>query len=303
MTATLVSELCLRGQVAPRSISNSIGMRLALIPAGEYLMGSPPTELGRLANEGPVHQVRISKPFYLGVYEVSVGDFKRFVEASGYVTEAERDTAGGFGIDFQTGAVRQQSKLNWRSPGFPNFHQTDRHPVILISWKDAEAFCRWLSARERKTYRLPTEAEWEYAARAGSRTAYWTGDSKETLRGAANIGDASLRRAMPAAKWTADWDDGFPFTAPAGSYRPNAFGLYDMIGNAWEWCSDRHDPAYYRSSPSVDPRGPEAGAFHSIRGGGWFNDAAQGRSAQRIYFRATFRYCLLSGFRVVMQVA
>ena len=302
LIATLASKLSLAGGVPPRSVLNSVGMRLSLIPAGKYLMGSPPAERGRLVNEGPLHQVHISKPFYLGTYEVSVGEFKRFVESTGYLTEAERDAAGGFGIDFQTGAVQQKSKINWRNPGFPNFHQTDRHPVILISWKDAEAFCRWLSMKEHRIYRLPTEAEWEYAARAGSRTAYWTGESPETLRGAANIGDAALKRAMPAVKWTADWDDGQPFTAPAGTYRPNAFGLYDMIGNAWEWCSDWHDSAYYRHSPSLDPRGPKAGAFHVIRGGGWFNGATQGRSAQRIYFDPTFRYCLLSGFRVVMQV-
>lgn len=286
----------------PREIVNSIGMSLVLIPKGEFRMGSPASEPGRLPNEGPQHRVSITKSFYLGKHEVTRASFRAFVDATDYRTEAERDANGGFGIDFETATVRQSSGIVWREPGFPGFRQGDDHPVLLISWNDAEAFCRWLQEKEGRVYRLPTEAEWEYAARGGTRTAYSTGSAAEDLRGVANVADASLRTAVPAAEWAEAWDDGYPFTAPVGSLKPNPFGLFDMHGNVWEWCLDWHADGYYRASPEEDPPGPETGRFRAIRGGGWFNPARQSRSAQRIYFDPTFRYCLLSGFRVLLEV-
>jgi formylglycine-generating enzyme required for sulfatase activity len=172
----------------------------------------------------------------------------------------------------------------------------------MISWNDAEAFCRWLSEKEGRTYRLPTEAEWEYAARGGTTTPWWSGTDPEALARAANTADRALRQRVPKATWAAEWDDGFPFLAPVGSFEANPFGLHDMTGNVWEWCHDWYRADYYASSPVEDPKGAETGTFRTIRGGGWFNDAAQNRSAQRIYFNPTFRYCLLSGFRVVREV-
>ncbi|MHC4816748.1 MAG: formylglycine-generating enzyme family protein, partial [Planctomycetota bacterium] len=148
----------------PREIVNSIEMALVLIPSGEFEMGSPESDADHLPNEGPPHRVRITKPFYLGKHEVTIASFRAFVDATGYRTEAERDVKGGFGIDFGTATVRQGSSNVWRNPGFPDFRQGDDHPVLLISWKDAEAFCSWLGEKEGRSYRLPTEAEWEYAA-------------------------------------------------------------------------------------------------------------------------------------------
>jgi sulfatase modifying factor 1 len=284
----------------PGPVVNSLGMRLVPIPAGEFVMGSPADEPGRLGNEGPLHRVRISRPLLMGAHEVTVGDFDAFVADTGYRTEAERDADGGFGIDFQTAAVKQTQGIDWRSPGFPDFVQTPRHPVLLISWADAEAFCRWLSGREGLVYRLPTEAEWEYAARAGTASRYWFGHADAGLADTANVADRALRDRMPAATWSADWSDGAPFTAPVGRFRPNPWGLYDMHGNVWEWTSDGYSE-YAPRALLVDPRGPDH-AFRSIRGGGWFNPPAQQRSAMRVYFKPTFRYCLLSGFRVVREV-
>ncbi len=280
-------------------VTNSIGMVLVSIPAGSFVMGSPASEPGRMANEGPAHRTVISRPVYMGAHEVTVGQFRTFVEDSGYVTEAERDTRGGFGIDFATGRVRQDSTCDWRNPKFPGHEQSDDHPVVLVSWNDAEAFCRWLSEREGVTYRLPTEAEWEYACRGGTSTAYWSGDAPATLAGVANVADRSLARVMPLEDAPAGFDDGHAFTAPVGSFAPNALGLYDMHGNVWEWCADWYDPDFYDRSPIEDPAGPAAGDFRVIRGGGWLNGPARNRSAQRIYFAPSFRYCLLSGFRVV----
>ena len=282
---------------------NTLGMRLVTIPSGEFLMGSTRQEDGHVANEAPRHLVRITRPFEIGAHEVTNGQFGAFVDATGYLTEAERDVGGGFGIDFERAVVVQDPKHTWRDPGFPGFTPGPEHPVLMISWQDAEAFCRWLSEKEGRVYRLPTEAEWEYAARGGTTTPWWSGADPATLATAANTADAPLRARVPKARWAAEWSDGFAFLAPVGSYRPNPFGLYDVTGNVWEWCHDWYDADYYASSPAEDPTGPEIGSFRTIRGGGWFNDARQNRSAQRIYFNPTFRYCLLSGFRVVREVA
>jgi formylglycine-generating enzyme required for sulfatase activity len=287
---------------APVPVVNSIGLKLVTIPAGEFEMGSPAGEPGHVANESPVHRVRITRAFEMGVHEVTNGQFEAFVGATGYRTEAERDVEGGFGIDFETATVIQDPDTDWRNPGFPGFRPGPDHPVLMVSWADAEAFCRWLSAEESRTYRLPTEAEWEYAARGGTTTAYWTGADPTGLATAGNTADAGLRAKVGRATWTAAWDDGFPFLAPVGSFRPNLFGLHDVHGNVWEWCLDWYGADAYGRSPAEDPKGPPTGRFRTIRGGGWWNDAKQNRSAQRIYFEPTFRYCLLSGFRVVREL-
>lgn len=294
-----------RGPQAPgatSAVANSIGMKLVRIPAGEFDMGSAPGEPGHVANEGPVHRVRITKAFEMGVHEVTNAQFEAFVKATGYATEAERDVEGGFGIDFERAEVIQDPDTDWRNPGFPGFPPGPDHPVLMISWRDAEAFCRWLSQKEGRRYRLPTEAEWEYAARGGTRTPWWTGPEAKSLARAGNVADQAFRAKVARASWAEAWDDGFAFTAPVGSFAANGFGLHDVHGNVWEWCLDWHAPDYYARSPKDDPPGPAEGGFRAIRGGGWWNDAKQSRSAQRIYFKATFRYCLLSGFRVVREL-
>jgi len=297
---TLAASLVAVLTAAPAGFRNGVGMEFARIPAGSFWMGSPAREPGRLPNEGPLREVRITRPFLMGVHEVTVGQFRAFVEATGYRTEAERDAAGGFGIDFETGEVVQDPGVTWRAPGFPGLDQTDEHPVVLVSWQDAEAFCRWLSESEGRRYRLPTEAEWEYAARGGRSEAWWTGSEPERLATAANLADAALRRAMPAVAQSETWDDGYAFTAPVGRFAPNPFGLHDVHGNVWEWCLDWYGD--YDAGETLDPRGPVAGRFRTIRGGGWLNPALQNRSAQRVYFAPTFRYCLLSGFRVLLEI-
>ena len=290
------------GGAAAEGTVNSIGMKLVRIPAGEFDMGSAANEPGHVANEGPVHRVRIKRAFEMGVHEVTNGQFRVFAEGTAYETEAQLDVEGGFGIDFERAVVTQDPHTDWRNPGFPGFLPGPDHPVLLVSWHDAEAFCKWLSAKEGRTYRLPTEAEWEYAARAGTKTPWWTGADPTALATAGNTADATLRSKVPRAKWAAVWDDGHAFLAPVGSFQPNAFGLYDMHGNVWEWCLDWYGADTYAKSPVDDPQGPATGSFRTIRGGGWWNDARQNRSAQRIYFKPTFRYCLLSGFRVVREL-
>jgi formylglycine-generating enzyme required for sulfatase activity len=261
---------------APALITNSIGIKLKLIPTGQFLMGSAPDDKDAFHFEKPWHWVRINEPFYLGVTEVTRGQFRRFVDDAGYKTEAEIDGKGGYGYNDE-GKWVQDPKFIWLNPGFG---QTDEHPVVNVSWNDAQAFIAWLSRKEGKTYRLPTEAEWEYACRAGTKTKYVGGDDPETLAASDNVGDGTAKDKYP--EWTTiTARDGYIYAAPVGQFRPNAFGLYDMHGNVWEWCSDRYAADYYKRSPVDDPPG-DAEASHRVdRGGGWDGIPRICRSAYR----------------------
>ncbi len=259
-------------------ITNSIGMRLKLIRAGEFLMGSPETEAGRSDDE-KLHRVRIAKAFYLGIHEVTRGQFAAFVKETGYRTEAESDGMGGYGVDEQ-GNFPQKPAYTWRTPGFS---QTDEHPVVLVSWNDAGAFIRWLNNREQAEYRLPTEAEWEYACRAGTTTSYSNGDNPEQLALIGNIADASLAGKFAAWPWPIiAARDGYVFTAPVGSFLANGFGLHDMHGNVWEWCQDGYDPGAYNSRTGItaDPF-VKSGTYRVLGGGSWGTGAADCRAARR----------------------
>ena len=276
------------------TIVNSLGMTLVRVEPGEFTMGTTDAQLEQLArlfpkskresfaDEQPAHRVRITRPYYLGAHQVTVGQFRRFVESEGYRTEAERHGEGGWGFDQDRGTYLKDPKYNWRDPGFP---QGDDHPVVNVSWNDANAFCEWLSRAEPNggRYRLPTEAEWEHACRAGTTTLYPNGDDPERLAEIGNVADASLKRTFPDQDWaTIQADDGFAFTAPVGRF-PAIRGLYDTIGNVWEWCQDGYDAAYYQKSPpvSVDPRGAADGSSRVDRGGSWSNAAVSCRAACR----------------------
>ena len=299
------------------TINNSIGLKLTLIPAGEFLMGSEESaaELeeayGKLrddftcTDEQPVHRVRITRDFWMGTFEVSLAQFRAFVEATQYQTEAESSGEGSYGYDSTAKDILPRVEFNWKKWGAK---QSDTSPVVNVSWNDAAAFCEWLSKQEEATYRLPTEAEWEYACRAGTNTRFYNGDEVASVVRVGNVWDQSLFdligpmnhldttiliTPVPAR-------DGFPLTSPAGRFRSNAFGLYDTIGNVAEWCSDWYDPDYYAQSPEEDPQGPEEGTQCLIRGGGWY--------AYPVYTRAAFRFAAdlnyrrpHIGFRVVRE--
>ncbi|MGE0756414.1 MAG: SUMF1/EgtB/PvdO family nonheme iron enzyme [Pirellulaceae bacterium] len=297
--------------VEQRELTNSLGMHFVLIPAGEFLMGNSREEVDRVLKQWPdtkrewiedaypAHRVRITKPFYLGVHEVTVGEFRKFVESQSYRTEAEKDGEGGYGWNEKQGQHEgRKPEYNWQNTGWP---QTDRHPVVNVTWNDAVKFCKWLSVREGRTYRLPTEAEWEYACRAGTTTRYSFGDDPEGLTVAGNVADASAK-----AKLTKYQDssfivgsDGYVFTAPVGQFTTNLFGLHDMHGNIWEWCSDGYDADYYRSSPVDDPPGPSPASLRVYRGGSWGNSARLFRAAYRSGSSPSYRNYFL-GFRVAL---
>jgi formylglycine-generating enzyme required for sulfatase activity len=215
----------------PKTFTNSIGMKFVLIPAGNFMMGSPPDDPKRNKDEVPRHQVVFSRPFYMQTTEV---------------TQAQHRTIMG---------------------GNPShFKGCDRCPVEKVSWFDAQEFIRRLNAREKTNkYRLPTEAEWEYACRAGTRTAYYFGNDPGSL------GAYAWYRRNSGGQ-----------TRPVARKRPNRWGLYDMHGNVWEWCSDWYHKYYYRTSPARDPKGPSSGRSRLVRGSCWANDQS---SIMRSAFR------------------
>ena len=294
--------------------ANSIGMKLVRVPAGEFLMGGQESaeELVKafptyhrppdfFKDEYPRHRVRITKPFELGKYEVTVGQFRRFTDDTGYKTEAEKDGLGGWGYDAALGKCRgRDPKFNWRNPGFA---QTDDQPVLDVTWNDAVAFCKWLSRKEGKTYRLPTEAEWEYACRAGTTTRYNNGDDPGKLAEVANVGSDKGRTTFPHVQELDIPKDGSAkFTVPVGKFPPNALGLCDMHGNVWEWCSDWYGADYYARSPVDDPTGPESGNRRVRRGGAWHSFPLWARASFRNWNTPGSR-CVNLGFRVAADEA
>ena len=289
-------------------------MKLVPIPGGEFMMGGTETaeELVKafaayhrkpefFKDEYPRHHVRITRPFYFGKYEVTVGQFRRFVDDAGYKTEAERDGTGGWGYNAATGKCEGRNlKYNWRDPGFK---QTDDYPVLNVTWNDAAAFCRWLSQKEGKTYRLPTEAEWEYAARAGTDTRYSNGDDPAALAKVGNVNDAKGRSTFPHVQELDIPATSHPrFTVPVGQFPPNRFGLCDMHGNVWEWCSDWYGEDYYARSPMDDPQGPDSGDRRVRRGGGWNSFPLWARASFRNWNTPASR-CVNLGFRVVLATS
>jgi formylglycine-generating enzyme required for sulfatase activity len=240
--------------------TNTIQMHFQLIPPGQFMMGK-----GQSGHDGPAHAVRITRPFYIGTYEVTRGQFATFVAANHqFKTQAER-SKGGFHLEDMEKRLKWDGKhqYTWKKPGFS---QDNSHPVVDVTWDDAREFCNWLSRKEGKTYRLPTEAEWEYAARAGTTAGHYGGAGAEDLTQIANYPDASTKSKFP--KWRPlDTSDGFPYTSPVGQFRPNNFGLYDTLGNVLEWCSDWSSEDYYTTSPLNDPPGPAAGRTRAGRGG------------------------------------
>ncbi len=251
-------------------------MQLVKIPAGTFMMGSRRSETER-HNKETRHEVTISRPFLMAAHEVTQAQWSKVM----------------------SGKRRTRAVFNDDNGGSPD------HPIENVEWEGAVEFCKVLSElpsekEKGRTYRLPTEAEWEYACRAGTTTAFHTGDSlsseQANFNGNYPYGDVQegpyLRR-----------------TAPVGSYAPNAFGLYDMHGNVAEWCADWFDPDYYESSPDVDPLGPPFGVFSdgygkfylTVRGGSWLDEARACRSAYR--YRAMSRTPnRLIGFRVVCDL-
>jgi formylglycine-generating enzyme required for sulfatase activity len=251
------------GNAPPRPpVTNSVGLQLVWIPAGTFTMGSPPGEPERRQDEEPLHVVTISQPFYMAAHETTVAQFRAFVQATHYQTGAEKDSAGAPPGSKETGSAAASPAGTWRKPGWV---PADEEPVVCVSRYDALAFCYWLSRKEGKSYRLPTEAEWEYACRAGTSTPFAGGPV--LLAEQARFASSPSSPERPTR---------------VGSFAPNAWGLYDMHGNAWEWCADQYSSTAYSDSPGRDPRGPERGELGVLRGGSWRSGSGDCRCAARL---------------------
>ncbi len=250
------------------TISNSLGMRFVRIRPGRFLMGSPKGEPGRMHDE-TLHRVRLTRHFYVQHTEVTVGQFRQFVQATNYVTETEK--SGGCWTAGDGRRWAQKPGTGWQDPGFARIE--DNLPVTCVTWHDATAFARWLSDKEGKTYRLPTEAEWEYAGRAGVATPFASGQCLSTDE--ANYGGPGNAYRKCSAVFRQK--RGRPIKV--GGLAPNQWKLYDIHGNVSEWCRDWYGP--YPTGNVADPTGPKSGFERVMRGGHWQADAANCRLAGR----------------------
>ena len=267
---------------------SDIQLELVRIASGKFIMGSPRTEHGHEYDEHQ-HEVTLRQAFWMGTHEITVGQWKVFTKERGHVTEAER--SGGL-YGFKEGLWRFIKGATWQNPGFP---QDDQHPVVGVNWYDAKAFCRWLTTREQQAerlpkgyiYTLPSEAQWEFACRAGSSGRF--------------IGDSLDTKAEIWYKFGAG--GGIPNTPktthPVGQKRVNAWGLYDVHGNVWEWCDDWYQEDLIEASS--DPIGPPSGKLKVCRGGAWSSAAKSVRSAMRGRDNPNDRGTNL-GFRISLRI-
>jgi formylglycine-generating enzyme required for sulfatase activity len=282
--AALVTLIVLGGhtlvkaQDLPKKIAVALGggvkLEMVLIPAGKFTMGSPAKEEDRIDDEGPQHEVEITRPFYLGIYPVTQGQWKQVM-----------------------GNNPSWFSANGKGKGEVVGLDTSDFPVETVSWNDAVAFCKKVSElpeekRAGRVYRLPTEAEWEYSCRGGAKSyqVFSFGNSLSSTQ--------------------ANFNGNFPYggaakgpylgrTCKVGSYKPNGFGLFDMHGNIWQWCADWYDAKYYSNSPRQDPRGPAEGSLRVVRGGCWRINGLSCRSAFRLWIVPGYRFDLL-GVRLAL---
>jgi formylglycine-generating enzyme len=261
-------------------LSKDVKLELLLIPSGRFQQGSPATEPKRGQDENQ-REVTLTRDFYLGKFPVTCIQFDAFVNETHYQTEAERGTSGGFGWDGS--ALKQDKRFTWQRPGFP---QDDQYPVTIISYDDALAFCSWLSRKTGRTFTLPSEAQWEYACRAGSTTAWHNGDDEQRAGEVAWFKPAAQNR-----------------THPVDSFKPSAWGLY-ISGNVYEWCRDWYAP--YPAAPVTDPEQTNATLSDKprrvLRGGSWMREVQHTRSAARFRNTPGSRNAD-NGFRVLTYAA
>ena len=247
---------------------------IALAP-GRFLMGSPPQEAGRSEAEGPVHEVVIQHGFAIGQFDVTLAEFRIFARATRYQTDDQ--------------------KCDWRAPKFKGvpLQQAANEPVVCVNWHDAQAYVAWLGARTGKPYRLPSEAEWEYAARAGSTTSRPWGDTLG--RDDANYGTDACCGAFASGR------DRWLYTSPVGAFAPNRFGLHDVLGNVWQWTQDCGSESYAGAPIDGSARLSGDCDYRMVRGGAWFQAPESLRSASRAADRADFRISDI-GFRVARSL-
>jgi formylglycine-generating enzyme required for sulfatase activity len=266
MLAPAGASDALRGDATaslPATVENGLGMRFALVPPGTLMVGAP-------GGGAPSRILRMPRPLYVAVHEVTNEQYAAF---------------GGEGPDAsdppaERGAEPELGRIVSTAPG---------RPAGFVSWRQAHGFAEWLSAREARRYRLPTDVEWEYACRAGMPTAYWWGDALDQTGRVANVADRKFQATYPQLVSIMPMDDGFALSAPVGAFRPNALGLFDMIGNVWEWVDAADD----------DATGPRR-ASRTAMGGAFASGPDRARCDSRLEVPPIYRYAT-TGFRLVLE--
>jgi formylglycine-generating enzyme required for sulfatase activity len=273
---------------------------MMVIGSGSFLMGAPAEDRDRRDSESPLHRVRIDRGFAMAMQEVTVGQFRIFVRSSGYRTDAEHDGKSSVWDD-SLGRLSDREAVNWRHD-FRGQPADDTLPVLRVSWNDAQAYVRWLTQVTGQVYRLPTEAEFEYALRAGVRDRHWWGDGRprETVENLAGEDDRSTsgRRFSKAIR---GYGDGYFGPAPAGRFIANPWGLFDMAGNVSEWVQDCWHSSYLRAPADGSAWENPGCTRRVVRGGYWASSESQARSSARNSASADFHAGQL-GFRVVREL-
>jgi len=279
---------------------DNTGPEMVVLPSGSFEMGSPIEESGRAEDEGPQHTVEITS-FALAVCEVTVAEFRRFVLATGYRTETEESGVGCWhnsevGVD----DWEDRAQFNWQNALHGG--NEDNHPVVCVNWNDANAYAEWISELAGSEYRLPTEAEWEYAARAGSVQARYFGDGIQC--GYVNGADHTTKKVYSGFK-AVKCDDNYIHTAPVASFASNNWGLHDMLGNVWEWTQDCSHEDYAEApadgSAWLEDHGGDCDR-RVLRGGAWDDKPSYLRSANRS--RSSYDDAeLFVGFRLARTIS
>jgi len=294
---------------------NKLGPKLTLIPEGEFVMGSPRSEEGRYEDEGPQHTVTIGKPFYMAETPVTVEQFRTFIETTGYKTVAEEEQWAEW-RNPETGFWEGSSELNWRHNNRGDLNGND-YPVVYVTWNDATAYANWLSKTTKQTYRLPSEAEMEYANRAGTTTQYWWGNETPIQRVANLKGEHDIpendktwyptpeeRQYAYAHGYTPflfeGYGDGYWGLSPVASFKANPFGLYDTAGNVWEWTIDCWNGSHHGAPADGSARITGACNYRVVRGGSYYCFPRHIRSANR-WKQQQHNRAMYIGFRVVRE--
>lgn len=256
------NEVARAGQTDVYSFSDdlkvgSTGPEMVIVPKGQFVMGELKAEH---TPGGQVHEVSINQPFAIGKFEVTVGQFRKFVESTAYVTSAEKGP--GCYTYGSSNTWNFYNATDWRQP---NFEQSDDHPVVCVSWIDAVAYTKWLSEQTGQQYQLPTEAQWEYVARAGTRTDFWWGNDSAKC----NNANCCLSQTWMEKQ-----------TLPVGSYKANEFGVYDTAGNVWEWTASNYVEKYNGEELKSSDIS-QIDSMRAMRGGSWYNFPSDTRAAKR----------------------
>lgn len=301
-------------EVLRERISSEVdGPKMVLIPKGEFIMGSPQSEKGRYENEGPQHKVIFKHDFYLAQTPITVGQFRYFVESTGYKTLAEQRGWSNMRSP-ETGEWEESAGINWRHNNRGQVSK-DNLPVVHVAWDDAMAYVKWLADKTGKPYRLPSEAEFEYANRAGSTTIYWWGNNAPIKKVANLKGEFDIpendktwyptpqeRQHAFSQGYTPflfkGYGDGYWGIAPVASFKPNNFGLYDTTGNVWEWTADCWNSSYH-GAPTDGSARDNFGVceLRVLRGGSYYCFPRHIRSANR-WAQYKSHSMMYTGFRV-----